>query len=276
MNQEIKYKGIKLITLILCVLLTTNFFISAQAESNHYISPRLQLGLHTKATLDSPIKILISSGMAVEVLKTDKEFSKIKTPKGAEGWVKSKFLTEEEPAELKVKKMQEALKRAQDSLKQRLENKDEKLDCPAVETTVCPEVADTATDTSTDIQAFDKERAGYKETISNLKEELKAWEQLDRQDKLAQKEQAEKNNRVLKEKLAMIASVAIGEDVDASRFDLSVRGELPEIQSNPNQTLIMILKKNYLLVLMVAGLSFLLGIFIMDLVNRKRHGGYRI
>jgi SH3 domain protein len=240
----------------------------AQAQEKHYISPRLKLGLHTKASLESPIKVLISSGTAVNLIKTEQEFSQIKTTEGAEGWVKSKFLTQEEPASAQLEKMKQALLRAQQLLKERLQEGDKKE--------ITGSEAEEVEIKTASSQLTDEAKAVYEETISGLKEELKAWEQLDRQDKLAQKEQAEKNNRILKEKLAMIASVAIGEDIDASQFNLSVRGELPELESRAKQTFLKTIKKNYFLLLMISGLSFFLGIFVMDIINRKRHGGYRI
>ncbi|WP_214660490.1 SH3 domain-containing protein [sulfur-oxidizing endosymbiont of Gigantopelta aegis] len=250
-------------------------------KPSHYISPRLQLGLHTKPSLESPIVDLISSGTAVEVLKVEGAFSKIKNLVGNEGWVKNKFLTQDEPAILQLNTMRAALQRAQGFMKERLAD-----GCPetnAAETkgsetnltdepAACPEVAE--------IPAVENlseaEKMGYLATIAELKEEIKAWEQLDRQDRQAQKRQAEKNNQLLKEKLAMIASVAIGQNVDASQFDLTTIGELPEIQREHGSSLMKGIKKNYLLLIVVSGLSFLLGIFVMDLFNRRRHGGYRI
>lgn len=262
MNKASQYKGLKLSTLLLYLLSANALFapIQVQAQEQQYISPRLQLGLHTQASLDSPIKELISSGTAVEVIKIDNEFSQIKTLEGTDGWVKSKFLTVEEPAILKVEKMQDALQRAQQFMKDRLQD----------------EQAGKIAASTSENQLSADEKAVYEETISGLKEELKAWEQLDRQDKQAQEEQLEKNNQLLKEKLAMIASVAIGQDVDTSHFDLTTRGELPEIESKMKQTILKIVKKNYLLLLIVAGGGFILGLFLMDLINRRRHGGYRI
>ncbi len=272
MKKVIKFKGLKLSSRLLYLLLASALFspLQTQAETEitqqHYISPRLQLGLHTQASLDSPIKVLISSGKAVEVIKTEEQFSLIKTTEGVEGWVKSKFLSTEEPAELKIEKMRSALQRAQQSLKDRLQDE------AAGKTSEIPSETDSGMNTS----LSDEEKAAYEGIIAGLKEELKAWEQLDRQDKQALQEQAEKKNQILKEKLAMIASVAIGQDVDTSQFNLTTQGELPEIVSKTKQTFLKIIKKNYLLLLMISGLSFFLGIFVMDVIIRKRHGGYRI
>jgi len=260
MNKGIQFNSWALFFMSLSLLILS-LQVQAESEEQYYITPELQLGLHTKASMESPVKLLISSGMAVKVIKVEKEFSLIKTETGSEGWVKNQFLTNETPAVLQVVEMKEALQRAQDLMKARLKNDTEKA---SVE------------DATQNSQLSNDEKAAYEETIAELKDEIKAWEQLDHQDKVAQQAQAEKANQILKEKLAMIASVAIGQDVDASQFDLATEGELPQLRTKPPETFLKIIKKNYILMLMIMGLSFLLGIFLMDLVNRRRHGGYRI
>lgn len=273
MKKEIRFKGLRSGSWLLCLSLIFTLLSPAyaepqvQVEQQYYISPRLQLGLHTKASLDSPIKVLISSGMPVEVITKEKEFSQVKTPEGAEGWVKNKFLTKEQPARFKVEKMQAQLQQA------RLE--DSKTKKTGISRSESESDLIEANKTSENLLP-DDEKAIYEETISGLKEELKAWEQLDRQDKLAQEEQAEKTNEQLKAKLAMIASVATGKNIDVSHLDMAVRGELPEMQNETKLSFLKVIKKNYILLLMAAGLSFLLGIFVMDLITRRRHGGYRI
>lgn len=276
MNREIKFNELKLNPrLLLCMVLVSLLFTSVQAEqasqsAQQYISPRLQLGIHTQATLESPIKQLISSGMAVEVLAVDKDFSRIKTADSIEGWVKSKFLTTNEPAAMLLEKM-----RQQKAQREKQQVAQAGAEAVAQSATDACESQALAAPSVNDSPGED-EKAVYEAQIAALKEEIKAWEQLDRQDKKTLQAQAEKANRQLKEKLAMIASVAIGQDVDASQFDLTVKGELPQIKHAPNQTLMKAVNKNLLLLLMVAGLSFFIGVFIMDLINRRRHGGYRV
>lgn len=274
MNWEIKFKMPKLNTwLLLSMVSVSLLFTAVQAEpvvppTQQYISPRLQLGIHTQASIDSPIKQLISSGAAVAVLAEDKGFSQIKTADGIEGWVKSKFLTSDEPATIQLEKLQASLSQAQQPAEASTQEATTE-DCAAAESQPLP--SESAVNLLTE-----DEKTSYEEQIAALKEEIKAWEQLDRQDKLALQAQSEKLNRQLKEKLAMIASVAIGQNVDASQFDLTLKGELPEIRHKENQTLMKTVNKNILLLLMVAGLSFFLGVFVMDLINRRRHGGYRV
>ncbi|MCU7799613.1 MAG: TIGR04211 family SH3 domain-containing protein [gamma proteobacterium symbiont of Lucinoma myriamae] len=174
MKQNFKFYLYRQI--VLCLLSIIIFIsasqASAQEEGQYFISPRLQLGMHTEASLESPIKKLIASGMAVEVIKTEEEFSLIKTSDGTEGWIKVRFLTRDEPSRLTVDKLEKALQEA-------LNNN-------------ASQSASETSDTSYEALLSDEERAAYEENITTLQEELKAWEQLDSQDKHAQKIQAEK------------------------------------------------------------------------------------
>lgn len=242
---------------LLCVLLLLSFLSAhaAQELPAYYITDQLQLGLHTKASLESPVKKLITSGMAVEVLTTKKEFSQIKTPDGTQGWVKTQFLTQDEPAAKKIALLE---KDRQETIT--------KYNALSESTAV-----DSASES---LHSAEKET--YEDTIAALQEELKAWEQLDSQDRHAQKIQAEKNNQQLKERLAMIASLATGKKTADKQVDISTLGELTEVITPSDSTILKMLKKNYLILLMVAGVSFLFGLFIMDTINRRRHGGYRV
>ena len=261
-NSEFKlYRQVVLclLSIIICISASQ---VSAQEEGQYFISPRLQLGLHTEASLESPIKKLIASGMAVEVIKTEKEFSLIKTSDGTEGWIKARFLTQDEPSSLTVDKLEKALQEA-------LNNNNSLSDsATASETPV--------TDTASEALLSDEERAAYEENIATLQEELRAWEQLDSQDRHAQKIQAEKSIQLLQKRLSMIASLAMGEDVASNQFDVNTLIELPTIIDSTDTNIFKLFKKNYLILAMVSGLSFLLGIFVMDAINRRRHGGYRV
>ena len=215
--------------------------------------------------MESPVKKLISSGAAVEVIKTDKKFSRIKTQEGMDGWIKTQFLTQDEPAVRKIERLEKALQEAL--------TKNSLLSNTVPEASVTNK---TSEQVLSDMLLSDKEREAYEETIDILQEELKAWEQLDFQDKQTQKKQAEKNNQQLKERLSMIASLAMGKEVTSSQFDVSTLVELPEIIDSSEYNILKLFKKNYLILAMVSGLSFLLGIFVMDVFNRRRHGGYRV
>ena len=263
----------RLLSLICFRLLLSSFlllslvlpYVNAQ-ESVHYISPRLQLGIHTQASMDSPITALISSGTSVKVVKAEKEFSEIIAEDGAHGWIKSKFLTQTKPADLRVKELEAVLQ----STKQ-------KLAATVADYSSLKENQSTlaSTPASTDDEAINNKMAAYEETIKELKAELKAWEQLDSQDKKAQQVQAEQINQHLKERLAKIAVIAMGEDVGLERIKTQAFSS-SMIDHSSEHPFLKLFKKDYLFNVMIGGICFFLGIFLMDLINRRRHGGYRV
>jgi len=217
-----------------------------------YISPSLQLGMHTKPAMDSPITALISSGTAVTLVKTSKDFSQVITEQGTQGWLKSKFLTEEEPATLKIKQLEQSLLEAQQQLQaQQNESQDE-------------------------AEPAQSKMLDYEETIAGLKAEIKAWEQLDSQDKKANKEQADQINKHLKQRLLKIASLATGHEVNVSQLNLPRMTAVNETSDIVKLPFINAIKKDFLLNIVIGGICFFLGVFLMDLFNRRRHGGYRI
>ena len=270
MKYKSELTGYRKVMLYLLPLVTMLLLISAAPvtaqepeKELYFISPGLQLGLHTKASLESPIKKLIASGSSVEVIKTKKKFSQIKMQDGTKGWIKSRFLTQNEPAIRKVEKLEKAL---QDAL---AKNK-------LLSASIAATPGTDSETLSSEKSLSDKEIEAYKETIAALKEELEAWEQLDYQDKQAQKVQAEKVNQQLQQRLSMIASLATGEEVSSEQFDVSTVIKIPEIIDDSSHNILTLIKKNYLLLMMVSGISFILGILVMDVFNRRRHGGYRI
>ena len=264
--------------LLLCLLLSGIAF-QAQAETQEnkqYISPRLQLGIHTEASLESPVKELISSGTAVEVIKTTKDFSQIKTAAKTEGWIKSKFLTAEEPSQLQVKKLELALHRSAQKL-QELQAKSSSAQSSPDPNACSEQDSGNGNQENPDVQELAQmQKTAYEETIAGLKAELLAWEQLDSQDRQAQKEQAEKINLQLIKRLAKIAALATGDGEHSSSYDLPLLSVLSETENDSQLTFMKKFKKDYMILLIIAGLGFFLGVFVMDLHNRKRHGGFRV
>ena len=74
---------------------------SASAETA-YVTDILRLGLYTaQDTSDSPFQNLVS-GTELEVLQRVPNYAEVRTPDGAQGWVKSAFLVADKPAQLIV------------------------------------------------------------------------------------------------------------------------------------------------------------------------------
>ena len=233
MNNKTPIKYPKL-CITLWVTIIFNALISVQVYAkDYYISQKLTLGIHTQASLNSPIKALINSGDAVQVIKKTKNFSQIKTSEGKMGWVKSQFLTDQKNTELSTKE-----------------------------------------------KNYQAQQLKDRQTITQLNNEIKAWEQLDTQDKQAKNIQSQQQQQQLEQRLKSIAAIAMGKEPENISFNnepltLHVENDkdVPASFSINNWHFS---EKDLLMLLMASGVSFLLGIFIMDVFNRRRHGGYRV
>jgi SH3 domain protein len=81
---------------------------SAEAETA-YVTDSLRLGLHrSDDTSDRPFENLVS-GTALEVVERNPNYARVRTPGGQEGWVKSAYLVDVKPAQLRVAELEEEL-----------------------------------------------------------------------------------------------------------------------------------------------------------------------
>jgi SH3 domain protein len=99
-----------LIRLPLAAALGAATFLAAPAEAETaYVTDSLRLGLHhTDDTSDKPFENLVS-GTALEVIERNTSYARVRTPDGQEGWVKSAYLVEEKPAQLRVAELETEL-----------------------------------------------------------------------------------------------------------------------------------------------------------------------
>lgn len=236
---------------LLFALLLLPLAVSAESEQ-YYVTTHLQTGLHTKAAMDSPVVKLVTGGEAIEVLQAGKEFSQVQLKDGTKGWLYSQFIIPEKPAEARVTELENQLADLQEQLGE--------------------EHRQPVTNISNNETELQSQLEEYQATIASLKEELKAWEQLDFQDRQAQQEHALQINSQLKQRLSQIAALATGQDESSIKIkvDDEVLEEEPPLLSKSW------FKKEYLLIIVIGGAGFFLGILVMDLINRRRHGGYRI
>ena len=116
--------------------------LAVQAESS-YVSDDLILGVYSEKGQQGERLTTLHSGVTVEILAHDGEFTQIKLPNGTQGWVKSSFLTQREPAAVRLKTVEQELSRIKATtpamaeaaarselatLKQQLDTKQKELD----------------------------------------------------------------------------------------------------------------------------------------------------
>jgi hypothetical protein len=76
-----------------------------------YVSDELILGVYTEQNNQGQRLATLHSGTQVETLAQNGEFTQVRLSDGTTGWVKSAFLTANEPAVVRVKQLQEELDR---------------------------------------------------------------------------------------------------------------------------------------------------------------------
>jgi SH3 domain protein len=84
------------------------FFLSTAvlAETKYYINDSMKVTMRTGPATDRKIIALLSVGQEVEILKAEDEWTLIRLQNGKEGWVISRFITDQTPDRIQL----EALK----------------------------------------------------------------------------------------------------------------------------------------------------------------------
>ncbi|MGC1521328.1 MAG: TIGR04211 family SH3 domain-containing protein [Steroidobacteraceae bacterium] len=98
------------LTLALLALLSGLSGLSAQVRAaTAYVSDELVLGVYTEQNGQGQRLATLHSGATVETLSVNGDYTQVRLNDGTTGWVKSAYLTTQEPATLRVKQLQEEL-----------------------------------------------------------------------------------------------------------------------------------------------------------------------
>lgn len=224
-----------------------------------YINDRLMVGLHQERSADSIIIRLIPSGTPLEVLQAESDFTQVRDPDGISGWVDNKYLVDDPPpkarlqqAELKIQQLEEDLQKA-------------RLKLAGLE-----DVAEGTADS---------------EELQTLRDENKRLEEQYKSEKLRvgelQAEVASLKNRLSNVKAPAADQERIDELITENRM---LTDKLAGQQENPSASVsspdIDLNETGWRTIVIVLGVTllagFLLGLFVLDFINRKRHGGFRV
>jgi hypothetical protein len=108
-----------------------------------YVSDELVLGVYAEQNSTGQRLATLHSGASLETLSVSGEFTQVRLSDGTTGWVKSAYLTTQEPATVRVKRLQEELDQSRattpalaeaaarsevEQLKRELANKQSELD----------------------------------------------------------------------------------------------------------------------------------------------------
>jgi hypothetical protein len=82
------------------------------AAATAYVSDELVLGVYADRNNQGQRLTTLHSGARLDTLGVQGEFTQVRLSDGTTGWVKSAYLTTQEPAVLRVKKLEEQLERS--------------------------------------------------------------------------------------------------------------------------------------------------------------------
>jgi uncharacterized protein YgiM (DUF1202 family) len=86
--------------------------VSPGSAETAYVSDQLVLNVYTEQNQQGQRLATLHSGARVETLATSADFTQVRLPDGTTGWVKSSYLTTDEPAAVRLKQLQEELDRS--------------------------------------------------------------------------------------------------------------------------------------------------------------------
>ncbi|MGY8814671.1 MAG: TIGR04211 family SH3 domain-containing protein [Gammaproteobacteria bacterium] len=220
-----------------------------------YVTDQLQIGLHSEKNLDSPIIKIVASGTSLELIKTEEQLSFVREPDGIGGWIDSSYISSTRSAS--------ALLRTAESRIKTLEETINKSSPMTVET------------------------GGMEINISNDEIEL-LRQQLQQETLRANQLQTDMSGLVLQLELAGNPD-SLYEKIDQlSAANREMEQQLANIIGGPPENLLndidatdtgrdwLTAKNAFISVLILLVIGIIAGMYIMDFINRKRHGGFRV
>jgi SH3-like domain-containing protein len=86
--------------------------VSRVSAATAYVSDQLVLNVYAEQNQQGQRLATLHSGARVETLATSADYTQVRLPEGVTGWVKSSYLTSDEPAAVRVKQLEEELDRS--------------------------------------------------------------------------------------------------------------------------------------------------------------------
>lgn len=248
-----------------CLLIST----SSYAEPV-YITDELRAGLHEEKTLDSPIVKTVPSGTQLELIKREAKLSFVRDTDGATGWIDNSYLKQQSPANAQMQPLKDknaVLEKQLAETTQKLEQINAKLSDQA-----------NAGQAATALEALKKQHASLQQQFKS--ERLKVGELQVQLAELRKRIGQDNSNASLYEQLAQLQR-------DKKNLQVQLAGALDNDQlSSPVATSNLVPDQQYqnmsgwrdlLTYLAIAAtIGLAAGIYLMDYLNRRRHGGFRV
>ena len=228
-----------------------------------YVIDKLLVGIHESKAQDSAILKVVPTGTALDVLKREGDFAYVSEAGGVKGWVDGSYLVATAPAQTRV----DALEKDKAGLESRVKQLEE-----AAKGKGQAVPADSA-----QLDALLKENTDLKGKLSD--EKLRAG--------TLQTEVASLRTQV---KTSAVPQDARLVELERSRDDIEqeldeARKKLAEFEARESQddvaALVPLVLREYkasvaIVALLLIALSFGAGVWTVDMLNRRRHGGFRV
>lgn len=226
-----------------------------------YINDRFMVGMHREKSVDSVITKLVQSGTPLDMIKKDEPLSQVRDPQGEIGWVDNQYLVETEPGRAQLAEAEYRISELEAALENATEGH--------------PETP--ATDGASELESLQKENEELKQLLKS--ERLRVGELQAQTAELKNQlsgtvnpvapelDELQEENARLREQLATLQSKAADVNVEPGPtpgFTLSgLAGEFDW-------------KKMLITIAISLLVGIAAGIYLLDLINRRRHGGFRI
>jgi len=227
--------------------------VPALAETA-YVIDQIKVGLHQDNNLDSPILKLLATGAELELLEKNDPMSQVKDETGDTGWIKNDFLHAEKPTRRLFEEVS--------NRNQQLKNEIGKLQGQIQQS-----------NDNQQLKTLTAENNKLKQEIKSSR--LKAGElqaELTKLHKITPTgNETSGDNQELYTRIA-----------DLEQEKIRLEGEIQQLLNPTNKAQFSLksisayFKRHiaYVLISLIAG--FLGGLFIYDLINRRRHSGFRV
>jgi SH3 domain protein len=236
--------------------------VLAQAAAKVYVTREFKAGLHEEKAVDSAIITLVSSGTALEIIKREDPLSFVRTPDGVTGWIDNSYLVAAAPTG--AAEVEQARERA-DAAERRVADLQRRI----TELEARPEGAVGGGDTNM-YQALKKQHADLEQ---DLKEErLRAGELQVQVTELRKRVGMNADNAALYDRIDELE--AKNKELEVALAGAPQAGSGAAAAPGPGVRLGYRSLAAWLALALVGGFGG--GIYLMDYLNRRRHGGFRV
>ena len=236
-----------------------------------YITDKLKAGLHEDKSLDSPIVKIVATGTRLEVVKKEDRLTFVRDAEGTTGWINNDYLMNQAPTaasigsvQTRANNLEKRLSESREtiiSLQDQLKSQGKVL--PA-ETRELQDLKKTHAELQQQFNAQKLENGELRVELTELRNRL--GQDADTDTLYKQIKSLEEDNKTLEIQLARTLEKY---DVDAAA-KAGLLSASSESGFSPGMRNMVI----YLLITLVLGLFA--GAYLLDMINRRRHGGFRI